>query len=418
MKRIALLTTWKEKCGIAHYSAFLKRGLDPHLDVTVIPLPRETMRDEMDHSKADAYIEEITPILSNFDVVNIQFEPSLFGIAISDVQRRFKTVLANSSDVIITFHSFNGADLPSLRSIVESIYYRSPARLFRYFANYYRATQWRRIYKVISNHAKTKRVTVIAHTKSDAKRLKRLIPGASVMDNSLSYMSEGYIANVDKFVSHSELPKLMPNVGDEVRFIGVFGFFAPHKGFETAILALNHLPVTHHLLMISGIHEASLKVGQGLDPYLNRLIQIVEKNKLSGRVHFIGSVSDDDLLLSMKLCDAAIMPYTNSGQTASGPANQAVELDRPSYFSRSLQFLEMEKYLPNAFSFFDIGNYVELAQKISRGPRGTDRMVGSLRFVDFPKIKRATTIDDTVRNYLAAADAPEHSNLIAPVAAE
>lgn len=113
--------------------------------------------------------------------------------------------------------------------------------------------------------------------------------------------------------------------------------------------------------MFSGVHEATLRVGDGVQPYLN------------------------------------------TGQSASGPANQAVELSRACYFTRSLQFLEMEKYLPDTFQYFDIGNYVELAQKILLGPKGTDRMVGRLRIVDFPRLKQKHTIDDTIRNYLDAA---------------
>ncbi len=157
------------------------------------------------------------------------------------------------------------------------------------------------------------------------------------------------------------------------------------------------------------MHEATLKVGRGIAQYLDSLLKLVERNKLADRVHFMGAVSDDDLLPGMKLCDAVIMPYINSGQSASGPANQAVELDRPSYFTRSIQFLEMEKYLPGAFQFFEIGNHIELAQKIKLGPKGKDRNVSGLRFVEFPRIHGRTSVVNAVANYIAAANGSSSS---------
>jgi glycosyltransferase involved in cell wall biosynthesis len=418
VKRMALLSTWQEKCGIAHYSSFLKMALDPHLDITVLPLPREIMRDQDDWDKAEAHIKEIVPKLREFDIVNVQFEPSLFGNDIKDVERRFGSVVSNSRDLIVTFHSFNSTKLPPLRYLLSSIRQRSIAGIYNHIRTCQRAFTWRRIYKSLSSHARNFNVTAIAHTKEDALRLRRLLRDVKIRDNPLSYMSDEFIAGLDRLVRTSDLPKLLPNVDPSVRFVGVFGFFAAHKGFETAISALKFLPDKYHLLMFSGIHEANLRVGEGTNAYLDSLIKLVEKKKLTKRVHFIGSVSDDDLLLSMKLCDAAIMPYTNTGQSASGPASQAVELDRPSYLTRSLQFLELEKYLPGTFQFFDIGNYIELAQKINKGPEGNDRVVGPLRIVDFPKISRQLTIKDTIANYLAASGVASRLDAKNSIAAE
>jgi glycosyltransferase involved in cell wall biosynthesis len=408
MKTMALLSTWQEKCGIAHYSYFLKRALDPHLKIEVVPLPRETMRDETDHSKADAYIAQIVPKLRDFDIVCVQFEPSLFGDPVKLVPRRFGQVVDNSRDMVITFHSFHGTELPSIRHLLNAVLHLSLSRALNHLAQVRRALIWRGIYRKIARHGRRFKVTLIAHTKTDAKSLRRLIPGVDVRDNPLSYMDEGYINGLDGLARTSGLPRLLPKVPPDVRFIGVFGFFSPQKGFETAILALNYLPPHFHLLMVSGVHEADLRVGEGLNTYLDSIIKLVEKHKLFDRVHFIGSVGDDDMLIAMKICDAAIMPYINTGQSGSGPTSQAIELDRPTFLTRSLQFIEFEKYLPGTFQFFDIGNHIELAQKILRAPKGNDRKVGELRLVDFPRIPRPITITDTVSNYIAASGVTKH----------
>lgn len=418
-KRMALLSTWQEKCGIAHYSSFLKRALDPYLDVVVIPLPRATMRDESDRPKADAYIDQIVTRLDQFDVINIQLEFGIFGNRPAEIARRFNKLAAASRELIVTFHSLRGPDLPRWQQLAGALRRASAGRVYQYLHDFRAALLWRCMYRALSNHARSHKVTVIAHTKRDAKRLGRLIAGAQVLDHPLTYMSEADIAGVETLAQSSSLPALLPAVSDDVRFIGVFGFFAPHKGFETAISALKYLPRHYHLLVVSGMHEGALRVGDGTNAYLLSLIKLVEKLGLFERVHFIGSVSDDDLLLSMKLCDAAIMPYANTDQSASGPASQAIELDRPSYLTRSLQFIELERYLPDAFQFFDIGNYIELAQKIMKGPKGEDRMIGEMRIVEFPRIHRPITMNDARDNYLRAVGLPrvESSSSQTPAAA-
>jgi hypothetical protein len=121
---------------------------------------------------------------------------------------------------------------------------------------------------------------------------------------------------------------------------------------------------------------------------------------MMSRVHFIGSVSDDDMLLGMTMCDAVVIPYINSQHTGSGPASQAIELSRPTYVSRNRQFGELAKYYPDNFEFFDIGNHLELAQKILRHPPGRDVEVNGIRMVEYPAKPRTVTIKDTVANYL------------------
>jgi glycosyltransferase involved in cell wall biosynthesis len=292
--------------------------------------------------------------------------------------------------------------------LLNAVLHLSLSRVLNYLSQFRRALIWRGTYRKIARHGRRFKVTLVAHTKTDANNLRRLLPGIDVRDNPLCYMDEGYINGLDGLVRRSGLPRLLPKVPPDVRFMGVFGFFSPRKGFETAIMALNHLPPHFHLLMVSGVHEADLRVGEGLNAYLDSIIKLVEKYKLSDRVHFIGSVGDDEMLVAMKICDAVIMPYINTGQSGSGPTSQAIELDRPTYLTRSLQFIELEKYLPGTFQFFEIGNHIELAQKILRAPKGSDRKVGELRLVDFPRISRPITITDTVSNYLAAAGVPQH----------
>ncbi|TPN51558.1 glycosyltransferase [Mesorhizobium sp. B1-1-7] len=405
MKSIALLTTWEEVCGIAHYSAFLKRALDPHANITVIPTPREIIhgaKTKLEMRAADDLINDIAGQVKNFDVTCIQYEPGLYGRNGQQSVARVRKIISASKDVVMSFHHFPRYNRLSWPEIIRPLNPKATLQnLLGDVLTTRREALWNGLWRALVAHAaKGYRVTAIAHTKADARYLRLNMPSVQVLDNPLCYMDDDFITNIPMLANSSSLAKLTPTPKTDTRYIGVFGFFDFYKGFETPILALKQLPPNYQLLMFSGVHGSALTPGQGIAPYLQSLIKLVEKRKLLSRVHFIGSVSDDDMLLGMTMCDAVVIPYINSQHTGSGPASQAIELSRPTYVSRNRQFGELAKYYPDNFEFFDIGNHIELAQKILRHPPGRDFVVNGIRMVEYPRKPRSVTINDTVANYL------------------
>jgi hypothetical protein len=85
---------------------------------------------------------------------------------------------------------------------------------------------------------------------------------------------------------------------------------------------------------------------------------------VSARVHFMGVPDDDAFLSGMVGCDVVVLPYMEVGQSSSGPISQAVELGCRVIASRTHAFLGFADYHPDAVEFFDIGNYLELAERI------------------------------------------------------
>jgi glycosyltransferase involved in cell wall biosynthesis len=148
------------------------------------------------------------------------------------------------------------------------------------------------------------------------------------------------------------------------RVIGCFGFLSPYKGIEVAINALEHLPKDFTLLVAGGLHPEGIRPHSVMQPYVDTLIAAAEQH--SGRVHFLGALDDDDFMKVLAACDAVVLPYAEVGQTSSGPASMALDLQKPVYCSRNYCFRELEKYQKNVISLFEIGNYVELAQKLER----------------------------------------------------
>src|SRR5947208_14226686 len=66
----------------------------------------------------------------------------------------------------------------------------------------------------------------------------------------------------------------------------------------------------------------------------------------------------------MALCDAVVFPYLEVGQSSSGPIYQALELGCRIIASRTHTFLGFGEYQKDAIEFFDIGNHLELAERL------------------------------------------------------
>jgi hypothetical protein len=269
------------------------------------------------------------------------------------------------------------------------------------------------------------------------------------MSTPLTYLSSGGKDSFLDKLEHSNLKNVLPEMkSEDTRYVGVFGFFSGYKGFETAIDAVDSLPPNYELLMFSSVHESTLRIESRRDEYLGELYdhlknrdrsirgrntkKAIQKSKLlakldgktgkatkeakdlmdktfekkkalSERVHFLGAVSDDDLVLGMMLCDAVLFPYINSPHTASGPMAQAVELDRKIFASRNIQFVELAKFHGDHFEFCDIGNSIEYAQKIPRMTKDRqERTVHGYRVIDYPQRQRKYDMAHAVSLYETA----------------
>ena len=83
----------------------------------------------------------------------------------------------------------------------------------------------------------------------------------------------------------------------------------------------------------------------------------------------MGALDDSEFLTGMAVCDAVVFPYLEVGQSASGPISQALELGCRVIASRTRTFLEFAKYHRDMIEFFDIGNHLELAERVLARPQ-------------------------------------------------
>jgi hypothetical protein len=103
-----------------------------------------------------------------------------------------------------------------------------------------------------------------------------------------------------------------------------------------------------------------------IQPYLKKLLAWADSGPLSceHRLRFIGNVDDNEFTFLLRNVDAVVLPYIEVGQSMSGIVALAVESGARLFCSNNLSFAEVRRYYGDAFGRFDIGNHIEIAQKV------------------------------------------------------
>jgi glycosyltransferase involved in cell wall biosynthesis len=405
-KRLALISTHSDLCGIAAYTRSLEKQLNDVFEVTVFDLDQYLLRSTHGRVRkfGDRHILDICREIRDYEAVNLQLEHGTLGRDCRDIHRRFSWILRAAPRLSVTFHTVFQCEAFDYREYFREIMKRNFARAIAMRAQYNRehllsaglASRIRRAQRF-------KPVTLIVHTRRDLSQMKFAHGMRNVYDHPLSFLSAAEVAEVRRAASRKKF-SVLDNVPAGSRLIGVFGFLGRYKGFDTVVRALHHLPKDHHLLIFGGVHPNEIKPHQARDPVVSSLFEagyvdtsvaerilsggqgtapavsvavdssmrdlLIEHPKdLSDRIHFMGAQSDSDFLGGMAICDAVVFPYLEVGQSSSGPISQALELGCRVIASRTHTFIQLSRYHHNLIEFFDIGNHLELAGRIRARPQ-------------------------------------------------
>ena len=74
--------------------------------------------------------------------------------------------------------------------------------------------------------------------------------------------------------------------------------------------------------------------------------------------------SSEDMINAHLFCDFIVMPYLEVGEGGSGAASTALETCDNVFLTRNCTFEELKEFTGEAAFNFDMGNYLELAEKI------------------------------------------------------
>jgi glycosyltransferase involved in cell wall biosynthesis len=405
-KSLALVTVADELCGIAAYSHCLKRHLADAFDVTVFDLDQYLLRSmhRAVRQLGDRHIREICRQLKHFDAVNLQLEHGTLGRHGTDIYRRFCWILAAAPRISVTFHTV--VPVPTFET---AAWLSAAGRLhlptaLRIKSDYLR----RRLLSVgmlrrMRRAQRHKHVAVIVHTPYDMQQMKFVHGLREVHHHPLAFLAKPEADEIRSQARRDKFP-MLDDVPQQSKLIGIFGFLGPYKGFETVTRAMQHLPKDYHLLIFGGVHPNAIRLREPIDPYVRTLLDsgyvdasiidrvrtspdeaslslsvsssaalrelLVQHPKdLSARIHFMGALSHSEFLSGMAICDVAVMPYIEVGQSASGPISLALELGCRVLASRTRTFLQFSRYHRDMIEFFDIGNHLELAQRIMARPQ-------------------------------------------------
>ena len=104
---LAIVSSGSKLCGIAAYTAALRRQLDDAFDITVFNLNQYLMRNPNPRVRklADRQVKEICRAIRQFDAVNLQLEYGTLGRFGPDIHRRFCWLTDAAPRLSVTFHS-------------------------------------------------------------------------------------------------------------------------------------------------------------------------------------------------------------------------------------------------------------------------------------------------------------------------
>ncbi|QGA57495.1 hypothetical protein [Brucella sp. 2280] len=372
LPRLLIVSSYHRACGIAQYIEFLELPLrNQHdFDVEIAAVPVELLRSQSPYARkaAQTAFRDLLKKAEAADIVNIQLEPGLFGFTPQQIWHNIDSIIKKSKRVIITYHT-----VPSMEAAKFSLSYRG-------LLSYLRA--WRSDYFFGRLFAKIRKdphkFHHIVQTMREARNFALMgIPKETISHRPLAFISR----DARQEMRHQEAKEqLLSQLNIQSgTLLGCFGFLSKYKGIEIAIRAAYALPTDHHLVIVGGIHPEGLTKGAVEQSYTKKLINEIERlskksekrsrggdksSSFKKRVHFLGALNNDEFNQVMLASDAVILPYAEVGQTSSGPAALALDLGRPLYCSRTRCFSELARYQPDMISFFEIGNYLELAEKL------------------------------------------------------
>jgi len=407
---LAIVSTGSKLCGVAAYTAALRRQLNDAFDITVFDLNQYLLRSPHRGVRklADLHVKEICRAIQHFDAVNLQLEYGTLGRYGSDIHRRFGWLTGAAPRLSVTFHTLlTPPSFPAagFAKALVTLKFKNAARMQSDFRRTHLLSSG--IARQLRRTQRHKQVSAIVHNRRDLCDVRYLYGINQVFDHPLSYLGAAEVEAIRGAASRRRFP-MLDELPSEAVLIGVFGFLNQYKGIETAIRALQYLPNNYHLLIFGGVHPQEIVPRQPRHPYLSALFDDAHMDTtlydhltatgaasappimvaadqglrelmgahprdLSARLHFMGALGEPDFLSGMAICDAVVFPYLEVGQSSSGPISQALELGCRIIASRTHTFLEFAEYHKNAVEFFDIGNHLELAERLIARPQFSPR---------------------------------------------
>lgn len=311
--KVAMITTWNSKCGIAEYTKLAIQNTRYNVDYSIYPNYGVDLC-----SKDEKYVKErcwgnalignldnlINKLLnSNEDIVHFQFNFSFYKL--NDIAKAIE-LLKNKKKIIITFHSVKDTSLVGRNITLKSI--KKQLNLCD---------------------------AIIVHQKEDVEYLESI----GIVKKIIKLIPLGQIQS--QYID-AEIRKRELNINNKI-VLSSYGFFLPHKGIKEVILAIPKvLEVYPDLLYmpICAAHESVLSKN-----YIYECINLVEKLKLQNHVMFITEyLTNDESIFYLQASDLICLPYKDTKESASGAIRFCIAAQRPIITTKQHIFEEFSNY--------------------------------------------------------------------------
>lgn len=374
MIKVCIVSSYHISCGIAQYVEHIEPELRKleGIEFTIYPLPVSLTRSKTKVAQkiVKQKYESLARQLKQFDVTVVQWEPGLYGISPLEITRHIKKIISASKRVLFVHHTVPDINktfswlslnpLKILRSVRDNYVFDSIFKIFRKEPHKFRH---------------------IVQTRREKNNFELMgIPGDKIGVMPLAFLSEEGLTqikvNFDQIKSNVA-ERIDVESWDDLKLVGCFGFLSPYKGIETAIEAIARLPSNYHLIIVGGLHPQALVNNTIEQPYLQKLLSNKvflpktkkkryndKMSKVAKRIHFLGALDNKDFIEVMAVCDCVVLPYAEVGQTSSGPASFALDMGKSLYCTHNKCFSELNKFSPGSLEMFEVGNALELAEKI------------------------------------------------------
>ncbi len=356
--KIAFVSSFNEPCANAEYTEKLCQLFRDDFDITTFDIQSaRTLKRLGDAAEAagEAHIGTICHQLHTFDVVNVQCEIGLFGATVEQCKRRIFNLCAHAPRLIYTLHSYStrGDDFEAAHHFIFERMRARPA-----------SQPW----------------VVLVHLPRDRQvMIDRFgIPPENVVHFPVLSLSLPDRARLIAAADPAEWKRRHGLAASDI-VIGRLGFFSQNKDFITGLKALSILPPQYKMAFVGGqhfqtiaemaVHSSIREVVDFIDDHDDRLQRMPRFDAtrtplLRDRCIFLGNTANHLLYQALANMDVVLVNYLETWQSGSLIASLCMELQRPCLFAYNNTFLEYEKYFPNCFEFFNMGNHHEIRHKV------------------------------------------------------
>jgi glycosyltransferase involved in cell wall biosynthesis len=395
----AVISTWCIECGIAGFAHKMVPALEEHFDVKVFALNQSIIKpvEKKIVKLGNDHITEICEEIKDFDFVNIQFEPGIFGSSPKIIFKRINMIIKASKKFYVTFHTVRQDAGFRNRTFLRNLISKRPTRALDYWNDTALTNNYGKMYRKFNKGLDN--AFCLYHTRSAQKFINLRYPNIKTMDYPLVFISDD---DKQRYKESQEADnqwlKKKYNIPQDKILVSCFGFISKYKNFETVIEAIYRLPENYHLMIFGATHPNEVTVGNSFNKYLNDLLGLIERKSLdipqilteimesernltldvsgmlsSGagtnkvkkpKVTFGGSLDDDDFERAINGSEINVFSYLEVGQTSSGPIALSLDLSKKTIATYNKCFGQLAKYAPAAYTQYDIGNYQQLASYI------------------------------------------------------